>query len=355
MSFPFIIQGSNIVVVINNKPHTITTSHISYEKIKQAIKNSDWASIEKLVDPVKQVINYSNGNVTVVGDVVCWQGRPLHGTLVTRIVQMLKDEFPVDPLVNFIDNLMQNPSKRAVTELYSFLEVGNLPITPDGHFLAYKRVKANYTDIYTGEMDNSVGSIVEMARNDVDEDKDRTCSSGLHFCSEAYLSHSYVSSSEYPTMILKINPRDVVSIPSDYNNTKGRACRYEILSELEGDVKKAFTKSVQETANGVKQPVKKAEPAKPVAQPKEGTGSYVQGYEWGYAGHSLRPADRASIGFVDGYTAGYADRVKNQPRRFKLVVTKGLSQEYDARGRPLSMTKSAIRKRAARRAARRGK
>jgi hypothetical protein len=32
-------------------------------------------------------------------------------------------------------------------------------------------------------------------------------------------------------MILKINPADVVSIPSDYNNTKGRTCRYEVVGE----------------------------------------------------------------------------------------------------------------------------
>ena len=353
MSYPFIIQGNNIVIVVNNKPHTITSSHISYEKIKQAIKTADWASVEKLVDPVKQVINYSNGNVSVIGEQVCWQGRPLHGALVTQIVQMLKDEFPVDPLVNFINNLMQNPSKRAVDELYGFLEVGNLPITPDGHFLAYKRVRANYTDIRTGKMNNAVGAIVEMARNEVNDNKDQTCSTGLHFCSEAYLDHAYVSSVSYPTMILKINPRDVVSIPSDYNNAKGRACRYEIIGELEGAVKDAFTKPVQETANGVKPTAKKVEPTVG-QQPKPGSGMYVQGYEWGYAGHNLDPKSYVSIGFVDGYKAGYADHVKNQPRRFKYVA-KVTPQEYDSRGRPLSMTKSAIRKRAARRAARQGK
>lgn len=345
----YLIQGNNIVVVINNKPHTITTSHMSYEKIKQAIKASDWASVEKLVDPVKQVINYSKGNVSVVSDVVTWNGLPLHGALVTRIVEMLKDEFPVDPLVNFIDNLMQNPSKRAVDELYGFLEAGNLPITPDGHFLAYKRVRGDYTDIRTGKMDNSVGAIVEMPRNQVDDDKNRTCSTGLHFCSEAYLSDCYVSSSQYPTMILKINPRDVVSIPIDYNNAKGRACRYEIIGELEGAVKDSFTKPVQETANGVKQP--------PVSEPQqfvpiEGSGSYVRGYSHGY--HATGPlGETDSIGYRDGYHLGVIDRNAGRPAKFKFVEKPGARpvQEYNSKGNPLSMTKNAIRKRAKRRAA----
>jgi hypothetical protein len=34
-------------------------------------------------------------------------------------------------------------------------------------------------------------------------------------------------------MVVKIHPKDVVSIPSDYNNSKGRACKYTVISELE--------------------------------------------------------------------------------------------------------------------------
>ena len=50
-------------------------------------------------------------------------------------------------------------------------------------------------------------------------------------------------------LILKINPRDVVSIPTDYNASKGRACRYEVIGELGVDPDQAFTVSVQESAN----------------------------------------------------------------------------------------------------------
>ena len=30
-------------------------------------------------------------------------------------------------------------------------------------------------------------------------------------------------------MILKINPADVVSVPTDYNNSKGRCCKYTVV------------------------------------------------------------------------------------------------------------------------------
>jgi polyhydroxyalkanoate synthesis regulator phasin len=31
---------------------------------------------------------------------------------------------------------------------------------------------------------------------------------------------------------MKVNPRDVVSIPSDYNNEKGRCCEYAVVDEI---------------------------------------------------------------------------------------------------------------------------
>jgi hypothetical protein len=144
------------------------------------------------------------------------------------------ENLPFEPLVKFLENLMQNPSHRAVNELYDFLEAGELPITEDGHFLAFKNVRSNYMDIHSGTFRNQVGDVCEMLRNKVDEDKDRTCSYGLHFCSIAYLPH-FSDSDGGHTMIVKINPKDVVAIPADYNNTKGRTCKYEVVAEYKED------------------------------------------------------------------------------------------------------------------------
>jgi hypothetical protein len=69
-----------------------------------------------------------------------------------------------------------------------------------------------------------------MPREQVDKDRNNTCSVGLHFCSKDYLS-SYGGASGH-TMIVKINPADVVSIPSDYDNTKGRTWKYEVVGEI---------------------------------------------------------------------------------------------------------------------------
>ena len=245
MAYPYIVQGSQVTVVIGSKPHVVSKSHPMYQRVVEAIKANDWETVDSIIDPKKVVLEYGNGNIAIEGDKLFWKGEELHSSLGRRMIQMLQDGFDIKPMVAFMENLMLNPSKRAVTELYGFLEKNNLPITPDGSFLAYKKIRQDYLDVHSGTMDNSVGNVVEMERNRVDDDQNRTCSTGLHFCSRDYLNHF----SGARIVIVKINPRDVVSIPNDYNDSKGRACRYEVVDEIDKEkADEAFAKSVQEAA-----------------------------------------------------------------------------------------------------------
>ena len=157
----------------------------------------------------------------------------LHPSITKRIMKMNEQVLDSQPLINFISNMYDNPSKTAVDELYLFLEACELPITEDGHFIAYKIVKNDYKDIYSGTLDNSIGKTVSMPRNAVDDDRNRTCSAGLHFCSKDYLSHyGSGSRSNDRCILVKINPADVVSIPADYNNAKGRTWQYTVVGEV---------------------------------------------------------------------------------------------------------------------------
>jgi hypothetical protein len=309
MSYPYLIQGDNVVVVIDNKPHTINKTHITYSKVVDAIKAGDWDAVKDAIEPKKVVLNYGKGNVSIQGETLFWKGKELHTSLAVKMIEMLREGFPIEPMVHFMENLYANPSHRAVTELYSFLEKGQLPITPDGHFLAYKKVRADYKDCHSGTMDNSIGQVVEMERHEVDDNKDRTCSSGLHFCSKDYLNHF----GGERVVIVKINPRDVVSIPSDYNDTKGRACRYEVVGEVDADkVDTAFTRVVQSNSANYDVPV------------KEGDTPFKQGYSNGYKGLYNALDDfygKDRLMYRDGYEMGRAHAREGIPERYRYVKT----------------------------------
>jgi hypothetical protein len=238
------IDGRNIVVSKSHPNNLKIREEI--KEMQKLLKNADckskdfnqalietcWQRLTDLADIPAYVAKRSQGLVQVKDGVVYYGDEALHNSVTRRILWGLSEGYDMDSYINFLGKLMENPSKRAVDELFDFLEACNMGITEDGDFLAYKNVRANYFDIHSGKFDNSVGQILEMARNKVDEDKNRTCSTGFHFASQAYLPHFYSAGGH--TMIVKINPRDVVAIPSDYQNAKGRACRYEIVAEYKG-------------------------------------------------------------------------------------------------------------------------
>ena len=227
------ITGSGkVCAVINGQSYTIANDHPKYKQIIESIKQKDWDGFVNMVNISKQVEDYAG--VEISDGALIVNGEVIHNTLTKRIVSFMGQGLPFDPMLKFLSNLMSNPSKRAVDELYDFLEAGELPLTEDGCFLAFKNVRSDYKDIHSGTFSNKVGDVCEMVRNRVCDDKDQTCSAGLHFCSIAYLP-SFSDSNGGKTMILKINPADVVSIPSDYNNTKGRCCRYEVVAEYKED------------------------------------------------------------------------------------------------------------------------
>lgn len=226
----YILTPKGFSIFIDDKSYVVDQSHPNYTKISERLKDENYVGLVDLIDTTKTVTKLSNGLLKVSNGVVYYDGRQLNGVLVDTILKLIKGGFSVQPIVNFLNNLEKNPSKRAVDELYEFLAVGQIPITPDGFFVAYKKVRSNYFDIHSGTFDNSVGQVCEMPRNKVDENSERTCSAGLHVCSYDYLKH-FSSCSNDRVVICKINPADVVAIPKDYNNSKMRVCRYEVVAE----------------------------------------------------------------------------------------------------------------------------
>lgn len=225
-----IYTGTTIAFNLNGKFLQANESHPNFEAIVDAAKAGDFTTAGKLLSLREAVrVATSGTELELRGNSLYLGTEEIRGVLGHRIIAMMREGFDVKPLELFAKNLFQNPSKRAVDELYGFLEASKLPITDDGYFLAYKSVRQDFTDHHTGTMDNSPGTVVEMPRNKVDEDKDRTCSYGLHFAAYKY-AEGFGRSGKM--VILKINPADVVAIPSDYNNQKGRACQYTILEEV---------------------------------------------------------------------------------------------------------------------------
>ena len=227
-----IITDHSVTLFDKLKPVTVTDSHPLFQDIKDYVLEGCYEQALDLIDnrrAAKRAIR--DTSFELVTDSLYLDDYRIPDNMAIRIFGLMAEYCSVKPLEKFFRNLLDNPSYRAVQELYGFLELSKLPITDDGYFVAYKAVNSEFRDCHTGTMDNSVGAQPSMPRNLVDEDKNRTCSAGLHFAGYEY-ARGFVPHNGH-LMAVRINPKDVVAIPSDYNNQKGRASTYMIVEEIE--------------------------------------------------------------------------------------------------------------------------
>lgn len=243
MAVPFMFVDGNLTLVLNNQSYQVLPDHINYKLILEKLPSATAEELLEVVDVQKAVASFSDGLVEIKNGQVLYEGEEVHGSISKRILEFMSKGLPFQPLVNFLNNLMENPSMQSQKELYDFLEHEHLPITEDGYFLAYKAVRSDFRDKYRGVFDNRVGQVCEMQRAKVDDDRGRGCSNGLHAGALNYVANYGSVDAGDRIVIVKINPRDVVSVPTDCNCEKLRTCRYEVVAEYEGELIKPLYSS----------------------------------------------------------------------------------------------------------------
>lgn len=250
MRYPYTLSNDSITIFIAGKMRTVLSGNINFDKLKEHLKGTDHdeATILRLSDREHSIRSSSVGTkVEVRNGVVYYNGEEIHNALTTKLLNLLDDGFDASPWIKFLEKLMDNPSYRSRECLYEFLDHFQAPITPDGKFIAFKRVRKDWLDIHSGTIKNEIGTTVRMDRAKVDDDPKRTCSSGLHVCADEYLK-GYHSGDGYRTLVVEVSPADVVAVPYDYNFSKMRVCEYTVLAEIsEEQIPETLSNKVYDT------------------------------------------------------------------------------------------------------------
>ena len=221
-------------VVVDNQSYTFDVEHPHYIGLVECVKSGDVEEFNELINAGIAIENWSEGKFRFENGVLYYVDEQVHSSITSRIIQMIREGFDYQPILNFLERLYQNPSFRAINELYTFLSHKFLPITPEGYFLAYKAVRSDFTDKYSGTVNNSVGQTPTMPRFRVDDNCDVGCSQGLHVGAIDYVK-SYGSPGD-TVVICKVDPADVVSVPLDSEHQKVRCCKYEVVAEYAEDL-----------------------------------------------------------------------------------------------------------------------
>lgn len=238
----YTLTPSILIVIDNNgKSYRIEKTHKFFNEICQAVSKNDQDAFENALNRLTKLEDWEHPLFEKRDEGVYFRGRwKLPKPTVDKARSILEHGMSIDPLIAFLDNLFNNVSFRVVQQLISFLDYDELPITEDGCFIAYKGLSHDKYSIHgnkdvfptlgvrdeRGRILNEVGHIIEVPRNMVDDNPNNTCSVGLHVGSYDYAKDF----AEGILACVKVNPIDVVSVPTDYDGQKLRCCRYEILS-----------------------------------------------------------------------------------------------------------------------------
>lgn len=138
---------------------------------------------------------------------------------------------------NLLIRLANMSAKRGHTgqELMGFIKGIDLPILPDGSYLAYKRLlhigNGVYVDPHSKKVHQRIGDIVQMDEKLVDPSRRTLCSTGLHIGTRSYMGSFHAGSEGSGTMLVLVEPEDTIAVPQ-YAGSKARVMRYRILADL---------------------------------------------------------------------------------------------------------------------------
>lgn len=221
------------------------------ELVTALIAGDDKAAFALLNVPEKVAgkLQLLSERVSLSGNSILFDGDPIEGAIAEHIIKILSEgEEPIkwQSLVNFLEKVQTNPEAHSREQLYVWLRKHGFTITADGDFLAYKGVDPDlrsvnksgsaYVDgvLFQGGIPNTLGSIITMPRSTVQHNPRIGCSTGLHAGTWDY-ARKFVGY-DGVVLLVKINPRDVVSVPTDSGDQKLRVSRYQVIQQVKAAV-----------------------------------------------------------------------------------------------------------------------
>jgi hypothetical protein len=255
----------NVVVFVNGQTFAANSDHPNFARIVEQC-NAGMESVADLFDvaqTVAQNFERLSDRVTARNGRIYLDGDEVNNALTKQILRFMdEDNDQWEPLVLFFENVLANPDDHSREQLFEWLDRRDFTITEDGFILGYKGVRRvpgengepdTFTSIHAGpavvddvEVDghvpNNPGSTVTMARSSVANDPGVGCSVGLHVGTFDYARDF----GQGAVLAIHVNPRDVVSVPTDCDAAKVRCCQYYVAGEVTEQERSALSQSRRE-------------------------------------------------------------------------------------------------------------
>jgi hypothetical protein len=256
-------DAASVTVFAGLDQYVASGDTANYDKIVEAVLHgAPLSEVEGLFDlakPLSDKFARLTDRVTVQNGAVYFDGDVQEGPVTDAIIRFYNEnnDYSFVPLVNFLEKVGQNPNEHSREHLGRWLANESFSLDSLGNIIAYKGVyeddevyrpshngpgvSVNDVPVADGEYAfQRDGDTVSMARSDVEFDPAVGCSRGLHVGTFNYAQNftSYV-------VEVSVNPRDVVSVPTDCGDQKMRTCKYEVIGHVETERDTIFSVTLE--------------------------------------------------------------------------------------------------------------
>lgn len=232
----WVANNTMVNIVINGEVVNADYTHPSFKEIIAACLAEDFEKAVTLANTGKTIEKWSLGAFEFKNGKLYYCGETLHGSLIEKIIKSIQEgDQNVNKYVFFLEDALRN-DKNSYNEMWDFIKHNDIKIHDNGAIIGYKKVTVGADgklyDSYTHTVPNDPGTLVQMPRHLVNDNKSETCSYGLHVGSIDYVRN--FSGNQIVKVL--VAPANVVSVPTDYNGQKMRCSEYFVLETLDYDM-----------------------------------------------------------------------------------------------------------------------
>ena len=244
MSLNYIKSGhGNIHIILDGVSYLIPTDHRNYSKIDEALEagNLDVLREPTTLSVGRAIQDFLGVDFEIRGGELFYRSKPYNRQLGEEILKQVEKGYEPAPMLRFLEKCELNPHPRSVDDLFRWMQNVGLAMADDGDILGFKyvtRVTENnfpelwnkgirFTDSHSKTFNYNPGETPEMPRRDVEFNPSKGCSAGLHVGTLSFVKgHDDI-------LLVKLNPADVVSVPTECSDQKLRCCRFYVIQEFD--------------------------------------------------------------------------------------------------------------------------
>lgn len=238
---------TNIVVFLDGEMLVADHTHPNFDVIKEKVEKNDETDLARVFDPTVEIarkFEQVTNIISVAGGNVFAHGARIDGAYADLLVEYLDSDASIEEctaLALFLDKTHSNIDEHTRNQLDRWMNSGEgFTIDGNGDIRGYRGLLGDFTSKHAGpgivngvhvngHLDNSPGNVLEMERAKVTNDPRVSCAVGLHVGTFSY-AKSWAGGGKIVEVV--VDPRNVVSVPTDAGDRKMRVSKYTVLREV---------------------------------------------------------------------------------------------------------------------------